>query len=104
METEEERGDRYAAGKRRTPVTREEAEWELTRGTRVCTHCRPDSELGVLEYASLLRICPAAIDPAWGAPYRVGGWARRRQLMLRQAACRVPRPVRTSRTLAVHVV
>ncbi|MEU5901893.1 DUF6233 domain-containing protein [Streptomyces venezuelae] len=43
------RGDCYAAGKRRTPVTREEARWELTRGTRACTHCRPDSELGVLE-------------------------------------------------------
>ncbi|MEU3735958.1 DUF6233 domain-containing protein [Streptomyces sp. NPDC032198] len=43
------RGDCGAAGKRRTPVTRDEARWELARGVRACIHCRPDTELGVLD-------------------------------------------------------
>ncbi|MFE0133333.1 DUF6233 domain-containing protein [Streptomyces sp. NPDC059037] len=43
------RGDCGAAGKRRTAVNRDEARWELARGIRACIHCRPDTELGVLE-------------------------------------------------------
>ncbi|MFF0001633.1 DUF6233 domain-containing protein [Streptomyces avermitilis] len=42
-------GDCYATGKRRRPVTREEARRLLASGLRACTHCRPDSELEVLE-------------------------------------------------------
>ncbi|MGW6531494.1 DUF6233 domain-containing protein [Streptomyces venezuelae] len=42
-------GDCYAAGKKRKPITRDEARWELARGIRACTHCRPDTALGVLE-------------------------------------------------------
>lgn len=43
------RGDCYAAGKRRRGITREEARQKLVEGVRACTHCRPDTELGVLE-------------------------------------------------------
>lgn len=43
------RGDCHAAGKRRRPVGQEEARRALADGVRACTHCRPDTELGVLE-------------------------------------------------------
>lgn len=43
------RGDCYAAGKRRRDITGDEARQKLVEGVRACTHCRPDTELGVLE-------------------------------------------------------
>ncbi|WAL93962.1 DUF6233 domain-containing protein [Streptomyces sp. Je 1-369] len=43
------RGDCHAAGKRRGPVTRDEARRALADGIRACTHCRPDTALGVLD-------------------------------------------------------
>lgn len=43
------RGDCHAAGKRRQAITRDEARQYLVDGVRACTHCRPDTELGVLE-------------------------------------------------------
>lgn len=43
------RGGCHAAGKKRHAITRDEARWELARGIRACAHCRPDTELGVLE-------------------------------------------------------
>ncbi|MET7596987.1 MULTISPECIES: DUF6233 domain-containing protein [unclassified Streptomyces] len=42
-------GDCYAAGKRRRPVSREEARSLLASGLRACTHCEPQLELGILE-------------------------------------------------------
>lgn len=41
-------GDCYAAGKRRRTITRDQALTALTEGVRACTHCRPDTALGVL--------------------------------------------------------
>ncbi|WP_327129133.1 DUF6233 domain-containing protein [Streptomyces sp. NBC_01727] len=38
-------GGCYAARKRQRAITREQA---LADGIRACTHCRPDTELGVL--------------------------------------------------------
>lgn len=43
------RGDCHAAGKRRRPVTQDDARRALADGIRACAHCRPDTELGVLE-------------------------------------------------------
>ncbi|MEU1121817.1 MULTISPECIES: DUF6233 domain-containing protein [unclassified Streptomyces] len=43
------RGDCHAAGKRRRPITEEAARRALADGIRACTHCRPDTVLGVLE-------------------------------------------------------
>ncbi|MBW5420298.1 hypothetical protein GKQ77_01765 [Streptomyces sp. BG9H] len=43
------RGDCYAAGKKRRPISRDEARRALAEEIRACTHCRPDTELGVLE-------------------------------------------------------
>lgn len=43
------RGDCHAAGKRRRPVSRDEARQALVDGVRACTHCRADTELRVLE-------------------------------------------------------
>lgn len=38
----------YAAGKRRRVIDRDQARALLADGVRACTHCRPDTELGVL--------------------------------------------------------
>ncbi|MFH8610977.1 DUF6233 domain-containing protein [Streptomyces sp. NPDC018029] len=43
------RGDCYAAGKRRRPVTRDEARRLLADGIRACTHCEIAVELRMLE-------------------------------------------------------
>ncbi|WP_239081779.1 DUF6233 domain-containing protein [Streptomyces sp. SID9727] len=42
-------GGCYAAGKRQRTIDRGQARQLLADGVRACTHCRPDSELGVLE-------------------------------------------------------
>ncbi|MGQ4353126.1 DUF6233 domain-containing protein [Streptomyces drozdowiczii] len=47
--TEIHAGNCYAAGKRRRTIDRDQARQLLADGVRACTHCRPDSELGVLE-------------------------------------------------------
>ncbi|WP_326737053.1 DUF6233 domain-containing protein [Streptomyces sp. NBC_01022] len=41
-------GGCHAAGKRQRAITREQALVALADGMRACTHCRPDSALGVL--------------------------------------------------------
>jgi len=41
-------GHCYAIGRRRRPITREQALAALGEGVRACVHCRPDTELGVL--------------------------------------------------------
>ncbi|MGQ4338098.1 DUF6233 domain-containing protein [[Kitasatospora] papulosa] len=41
-------GDCYAIGRRRRPITREQALEALGEGVRACVHCRPDTELGIL--------------------------------------------------------
>ncbi|WP_326739161.1 DUF6233 domain-containing protein [Streptomyces sp. NBC_01022] len=41
-------GGCYATGKRRREISREQALTALAEGVRACTHCRPDTELGVL--------------------------------------------------------
>lgn len=43
------RGDCHAAGKRRQGISAEGARRALADGVPACTHCRPDTELGVLE-------------------------------------------------------
>lgn len=40
-------GGCYAAGKRQRPIDRDQARALLADGVRACTHCRPDSELGM---------------------------------------------------------
>ncbi|MFJ3184424.1 DUF6233 domain-containing protein [Streptomyces sp. NPDC086796] len=40
-------GHCYSIGKRRRPITREQALRLLAEGTRACVHCRPDTELGL---------------------------------------------------------
>lgn len=42
-------GDCHMAGKRSRGVDREQALRALTEGIAACPHCRPDTELGVLE-------------------------------------------------------
>ncbi|WP_328903329.1 DUF6233 domain-containing protein [Streptomyces sp. NBC_00441] len=42
-------GGCYATGKRRRVIDRDQARQLLADGIRACAHCRPDSELGVLE-------------------------------------------------------
>lgn len=42
------RGNCYMAGKRRRTVSREEARRLLADGTTACTHCRPDTGLGII--------------------------------------------------------
>jgi hypothetical protein len=42
-------GDCYAAGKRSRPVSRDQAMRALVEGVEACTHCRADTELGVLD-------------------------------------------------------
>lgn len=42
-------GGCHMAGKRNRGVTREQAVYALTQGVDACTHCRPDTELGVLD-------------------------------------------------------
>ncbi|MYW30113.1 DUF6233 domain-containing protein [Streptomyces sp. SID2119] len=37
------------AGKRRRTITRNEAVQLISQGINPCTHCRPDTELGLLE-------------------------------------------------------
>ncbi|MFE2719443.1 DUF6233 domain-containing protein [Streptomyces mirabilis] len=39
----------YAAGTRRRPVPRDEARRLLTSGVRACTHCKPDTQLRILD-------------------------------------------------------
>ncbi|MFJ2565807.1 DUF6233 domain-containing protein [Streptomyces sp. NPDC087568] len=46
------RGACYMAGKRQPPVGREEARSLLAAGTSACTHCRPDSDLGIIGLAA----------------------------------------------------
>lgn len=41
-------GDCYSIGKRRRPISREQALALLAEGVPACTHCRPDTDLGVL--------------------------------------------------------
>lgn len=41
------RGDCHMAGKRSRGVTREQAMRALAEGVDACTHCRPDTELGI---------------------------------------------------------
>ncbi|MEU8699021.1 DUF6233 domain-containing protein [Streptomyces sp. NPDC048680] len=38
----------YAIGKRRRVIDRDQAHALLTDGVRACSHCRPDTTLGVL--------------------------------------------------------
>lgn len=42
-------GDCHMAGKRSRGATREQAMQALAEGVDACTHCRPDTELGVLD-------------------------------------------------------
>ncbi|MEU3862883.1 DUF6233 domain-containing protein [Streptomyces sp. NPDC028722] len=42
-------GTCHMAGKRRRPVDREEARRLLAEGTSACTHCRPDTGLGITD-------------------------------------------------------
>ncbi|MES9558824.1 MULTISPECIES: DUF6233 domain-containing protein [unclassified Streptomyces] len=46
--TEVHVGHCHAAGKRRRVIDRDQARALLTDGIRACTHCRPDTSLGVL--------------------------------------------------------
>ncbi|WAU82116.1 DUF6233 domain-containing protein [Streptomyces sp. Qhu-G9] len=39
----------YAAGRRRRPVSRDEARRLLATGVRACSHCRPDTVLDILD-------------------------------------------------------
>lgn len=41
-------GGCYAAGKRRRTIDRDQARALLAEGVRACSHCRPDTDLGVL--------------------------------------------------------
>ncbi|WP_392757372.1 DUF6233 domain-containing protein [Streptomyces sp. LN590] len=41
-------GECYAAGKRRSAITREQALTGSADGIRTRIHCRPDTELGVI--------------------------------------------------------
>ncbi|MGY3676437.1 DUF6233 domain-containing protein [Streptomyces sp. TE33382] len=41
-------GGCYAAGKRLKVISREQAQSALADGVRACTHCRPDTALGIL--------------------------------------------------------
>jgi hypothetical protein len=43
------RGDCHMAGKRSRGVTRDQALQALAAGVDACTHCRPDTELGILD-------------------------------------------------------
>ncbi|MGW0602136.1 DUF6233 domain-containing protein [Streptomyces sp. NPDC002776] len=45
-------GDCHMAGKRRRAVSRDEARRLLTTGLRACTHCQPDTQLGILDLAA----------------------------------------------------
>lgn len=42
-------GDCHMAGKRRRPVGRDEARRLLAGGLRSCTHCRPDTQLDIID-------------------------------------------------------
>ncbi|MEU0355003.1 DUF6233 domain-containing protein [Streptomyces cyaneofuscatus] len=42
-------GGCHMAGERRKTITREQAIDRITQGVNACTHCRPDTELGLLE-------------------------------------------------------
>ncbi|MFJ7493699.1 DUF6233 domain-containing protein [Streptomyces sp. NPDC097727] len=46
--TEVHAGHRYAIGKHRRAISREQALAALAEGIRACAHCRSDTELGVL--------------------------------------------------------
>ncbi|MFF5045709.1 DUF6233 domain-containing protein [[Kitasatospora] papulosa] len=41
-------GHCHAIGRRRKPLTRDQAVSALGEGVEACTHCRPDTELGLL--------------------------------------------------------
>ncbi|WP_457512304.1 DUF6233 domain-containing protein [Streptomyces sp. TE33382] len=41
-------GGCYAAGDRLKVISREQAQGALAEGVRACTHCRPDTQLGML--------------------------------------------------------
>lgn len=43
------RGDCHMKGKRSRGVTEDQARRALAEGVAACTHCRPDTDLGVLE-------------------------------------------------------
>ncbi|MYX14355.1 hypothetical protein GTY67_13210 [Streptomyces sp. SID8374] len=42
-------GGCHMAGKRRKAISRDEAVQLISQGVNACTHCRPDTELGLLE-------------------------------------------------------
>ncbi|MEE1737008.1 DUF6233 domain-containing protein [Streptomyces sp. BE147] len=42
-------GGCYAAGHRTRAISRDQAVAAITGGVRACSHCRPDTELGLLE-------------------------------------------------------
>lgn len=42
-------GGCHMAGKRRQTISRDEAVQLISQGVNACTHCRPDTELGLLE-------------------------------------------------------
>ncbi|WP_328741247.1 DUF6233 domain-containing protein (plasmid) [Streptomyces erythrochromogenes] len=42
-------GDCWDRGKRWRPLSAEEARRALAEGVRACTHCRPDTALGVID-------------------------------------------------------
>ncbi|MGW0771101.1 DUF6233 domain-containing protein [Streptomyces sp. NPDC002676] len=47
------RGTCYMAGTRRRPVERDEARRLLADGTSACSHCRPDTGLGIIDSTTL---------------------------------------------------
>ncbi|WP_217243186.1 DUF6233 domain-containing protein [Streptomyces sp. AC555_RSS877] len=53
------KGDCYMAGKRRRPVDRDEARRLLTEGLRSCSHCQPDTALGILDLSARPALFPA---------------------------------------------
>src|SRR5262245_46111104 len=48
------RGTCYIAGKRRRTIEREEARRLIADGTSACSHCRPDTDLGIAGLATCL--------------------------------------------------
>lgn len=57
-------GDCYMAGKRRRPVTRDEARRLLATGVKACTHCQPDGQLGILDLPARWRRTSSRITGA----------------------------------------
>ncbi|WP_307721062.1 DUF6233 domain-containing protein [Streptomyces rishiriensis] len=56
-------GDCYTAGKRRRPVDRDEARRLLADGLRLCTHCRPDTRLNVIDLSDGPTAAPRPTPP-----------------------------------------